>query len=75
MQNIKEVIINQQKALQEQRSRVAHEDGYSKGSGNSGEGEFGEDGFDEKAEGGFAGGDPKKRRGVCLPWLFAQAKF
>ena len=70
MQHIKEVILNQQKALQEQRHRVlVHENGYGgKGSGTangSGEAEFAEDfGEDGKTEGGFAGGDAKKRRGV-----------
>ena len=66
MQHVKEVIVNQQKALQEQKSRVANENGYGKCSGNGGEGHFGEDGDEEKAEGGFAGGDLKRRRGVRL---------
>ena len=65
MQHIKEVIVNQQKALQEQRSRVAHDEGYGKIDGVDG-GEYGDDGGDGEKDGGFAGGDAKKKKGVCL---------
>ncbi len=66
MQSIKEVIIAQQQALVEQRN---YEHTYKSAS------EAEEDGalFHEKLEGGggFAGADPKKRRGVrgCSPKL------
>ena len=57
---IRDVIVNQQHALAEQRNR----DEASKASS-----EFGEEGntSQEKPEGGggFAGSDSKKRRGVC----------
>ena len=53
-------IINQQHALAEQRSRDE---------ANKEPSEYGEDGItgQDKSEGGggFAGADPKKRRGVC----------
>ena len=69
MQHIKEVIVNQQKALQEQRTRASDSWKTNGANGMAGD-EFSEDGDGEKGDGGFAGGDSKKRRGVRTELLY-----
>ena len=61
MARIREVIVTQQHALEEQRNREE---------ANKESSDYGDDGngYSEKGEGagGFAGSDAKKRRGVCV---------
>lgn len=58
LKRIREIVINQNNAMEQQM----------KDSGRSGPGSYSDNGYsdDRQGMGGFAGGDTKKRRGVCV---------
>ena len=64
MERIREVIVKQQQDLAEARQR---EQGYKASNDYDEESLYGDKG---EGGGGFAGADPKKRRGVCPILIF-----